>query len=54
MRRIINNVIVSGYKVVKYAVKHQFATTKMEEIKYEVLIAFHYKKVEYFLNKLTK
>ena len=54
MKKEINNVIVSGYKVVKYVFKHTFATSRAEEIKYEVLVMFHYKKAEYFLKKLTK
>ena len=54
MKKSINNVIVSGYKVVKYSVKHSMATSRVEEIKYEILVAFHAAKVELFWNKLTK
>lgn len=54
MKKNLNNVIVSGYKVVKYVLKHSFATSRAEEIKYEILTVFHYKKAEYFLKKLVK
>ena len=54
MKKEIKSVIVSGYKVVKYVLKHSFATSRAEEIKYEILTVFHYKKAEYFLNKLIK
>jgi hypothetical protein len=54
MTKEIKNVIVSGYKVVKYVFKHSLATSRAEEIKYEILTVFHYKKAEYLIKKLIK